>query len=408
MDNTEIAWWAQRAAQRRLVPKEMRKAKIHLWKRLMVRLLVQVTVGIRATVLGTEASVGIRSKVKRLRMNTKGTATEHAASSSQSTKGTATEHATSRASLVKTGPSLRQRLIRRARGEVLDLEAMLVSETMLDADSEPETMLDADLEGFAEIPHVRDPVTLVIAIPEVIKTPPDTEDELEEISRVRAKLREEELEERRLARETPATIEVMTTPAFDAATDDIAVGPIRLRCMKNEHWMLCKMQEEIERRFRVPVSLKQLLQKYEHTRCDAGWSPTMQGKSWSAIIEAISRCIAAFQKATDATEHSQCQCIATKLCDYAIALARKTPADCGHEDLLALVHQFMQNRTYNLAFKHLLDRAFHWEHEDDDLFWSLVSDSPQKEECLRIIEMCMDAIRNHADRLRRQMEAYKP
>ena len=257
MDNTEIAWWAQRAAQRRLVPKEMRKAKIHLWKRLMVRLLVQVTVGIRATVLGTEMSVGLRSKVKRLRMNTKGTATEHAASSSQSTKGTATEHATSRASLVKTGPSLRQRLIRRARGEVLDLEAMLVSETMLDADSEPETMLDADLEGFAEIPHVRDPVTLVIAIPEMIKTPPDTEDELEEISRVRAKLREEELEERRLARETPATIEVMTTPAFDAATDDIAVGPCRLRCMKNEQWMLCKMQEEIENRFRVPVSLKQ-------------------------------------------------------------------------------------------------------------------------------------------------------
>ena len=381
----------------------------------MVKFLVQVTVGIRATVLGTEMSVGLRSKVKRLRMNTKGTATEHAASSSQSTKGTATEHATSRASLVKTGPGLRQRLIRRARGEVLDPEAMLVSETMLDADSEPETMLDADLEGFAEIPHVRDPVTLVIAIPEVIKTPPDTEDELEEISRVRAKLREEELEERRLARETPATIEVMTTPAFDAATDDIAVGPCRLRCMKNEQWMLCKMQEEIERRYRVPVSLKQLLKKYEHARRDwidsntqyTNWSP-IGGKTWSSIIEAISRCIAAFQKATDATEHSQCQCIATKLCDYAIALARKTPADCGHEDLLALVHQFMQNRTYNLAFKHLLDRAFHAEHEDDDLLWSLVSDSPQKEECLRIIEMCMDAIRNHADRLRGQMEAYKP
>ena len=124
-------------------------------------------------------------------------------------------------------------------------------------------------------------------------------------------------------------------------------------------------------------------------------------------MEAISRCIAAFQKAIDATEHIQCQCIATKTCDYAIALARKTPAYCPREDLLALVHQFMQNRTYNLAFKHLLDRAFHAEHEDDDLFWSLVSDSPQKEECLRIIEVCMDAIRNHADHLLRQMEVYR-
>ena len=69
------------------------------------------------------------------------------------------------------------------------------------------------------------------------------------------------------ATERAATMEAMlqsaqlqlTTPAFDAATDDIAVGPCRLRCMKNERWMLCKMQEEIERRFRVPVSLKQFL-----------------------------------------------------------------------------------------------------------------------------------------------------
>ena len=173
------------------------------------------------------------------------------------------------------------------------------------------------------------------------------------------------------------------------------------------------MHEEIENRFRVPVSLEQLLQKYEHTLCDAGLRPTMQGKSWSGTIEAISRCIAAFQKAIDATEHIQCQDIATKTCDYAIALAWKTPAYCGREDLLALVHQFMQNRKHNLAFIHLLNQSCLCEHEDDS-FWSLVSDleyvriteGSQKEECLRIIELCMDAIKNHADHLQRQMEVY--
>ena len=224
------------------------------------------------------------------------------------------------------------------------------------------------------------------------------------------------------ATERAATIEVMTTPAFDAATDHLlrvccfgpcSVGPCRLRCMKIEHGMLCTMHEEIERRFRVPVSLEQLLQKYEHTVCDAGLRPTMQCKSWSGTIEAISRCIAAFQKAADATEHIQCQDIATKTCDYAIALAWKTPAYCGREDLLALVHQFMQNRTHNLAFIHLLNQSCLCEHEDDS-FWSLVSDleyvriteGSQKEECLRIIELCMDAIKNHADHLQRQMEVY--
>jgi len=214
------------------------------------------------------------------------------------------------------------------------------------------------------------------------------------------------------ATEHAATIAVLTTPAFDAATDDITVGPCRLRCMKNELWILFKMNEEIERRFRVPVSLKQLLQKYEHTRFDADWSPTRfdaggASKSWSATVESISRCTAAFQKATDATEHIQCQTIATKICDYAIALVRKTPVYCSHEDVLKLVHQFMQNRTYNLAFIHLLNQACLSEYEDGT-FWNLLLwNSSQKEACLRTIEVCMDAIRNHERHLQRRMEAYK-
>ena len=95
------------------------------------------------------------------------------------------------------------------------------------------------------------------------------------------------------ATERAATIEVMTTPAFDAATDDIAVGPCRLRCMKNEINVLCKMQEEIELRFRMPVSLKQMVKKYEHTLAmnthGLSWNPTIDAsKSWPGIIEAIS------------------------------------------------------------------------------------------------------------------------
>ena len=217
------------------------------------------------------------------------------------------------------------------------------------------------------------------------------------------------------ATEPTATTEVMTTPAVDAATDDIAIGPCRLRCMIEEHDILCMMQEEIDRRFRVPVSLGQLLQRYDDARCDDNnWNrqSSMQSKSWSGIIEAISRCIAAFQKATDATEHSECQDIATKTCDYAIALTRKIPAHCDYEIALALVHQYMKNRTYNLAFTHLLNQVFLCEYEREDPFWSVVGDSStvcgsQKEECLRIIEMCIEAIGNHADQLLRGMDAYR-
>ena len=210
---------------------------------------------------------------------------------------------------------------------------------------------------------------------------------------------------------------VMTTPSFDAETCDIKIGPCRLRCMSYEIEILCKMQDEIQRRFRVPVSLRQLLQRYQNTTCDAGWNPTLPDKPWTGTIEAISRCIAAFQKAADATEHSACQDTANKTCEYAIALAHKTPAYCPREDLLALVHQFMENRTYNLAFTHLLNQAFRAEHEPEAPFWSIAGGSlasgwPHtihtiKQECLQIIERCTDAIRNQADQLRREMDAYR-
>ena len=207
------------------------------------------------------------------------------------------------------------------------------------------------------------------------------------------------------ATERAATTEVMTTLSFDAETCDIAIGPCRLRCMNYELEILCKMQDEINRRFRVPVSLEQLLRRYNDTQCDAGWNPTMQRKSWSGTIEAISRCIAAFQKATDATEHSACEDTANKTCDYAIALAHKTPAYCPREDLLALLHQFIENRTYNLAFTHLLNQVFLSEHERDGPFWILAES--HKQECLRIIDKCIDAIRNQADHLLREMAEYR-
>ena len=205
---------------------------------------------------------------------------------------------------------------------------------------------------------------------------------------------------------------VMTTPSFDAETCDIKIGPCRLCCMSYEIEILLKMQDEIQRRFRVPVSLRQLLQRYQNTTCHAGWNPTLPNKPWTGTIEAISRCIAAFQKAADATEHSACQDIANKTCDYAIALAHKTPAYCPREDLLALLHQFMENRTYNLAFTHLLNQVFRAEHEREAPFWSLAGGSlasgrPKKQECLQIIERCTDAIRNQADQLRREMDAYR-
>ena len=199
------------------------------------------------------------------------------------------------------------------------------------------------------------------------------------------------------ATERAGTIEVMMTPAYAASTCDIAIGPCRLRCMENEHSILCTMQLEIDRRFRVPATLQQMEAIYENARMQGeSWNRRMQGKSWSSALEAISRCIAAFQKATDATEHSNCEDIATKMCDYAIVLTRKTPAYCGHGELLALIHQYMTNRTYNLAFAQLLDQMF-----------PRGGDSRYEEKYLRIIEMCIVAIRNQEEVYKGRMDVYR-
>ena len=65
----------------------------------------------------------------------------------------------------------------------------------------------------------------------------------------------------------------------------------------------------------------------------------------------------------------------------------------------------MENRTYNLAFTHLLNQVFLSEHERDGPFWTLAE--LHKQECLRIIDKCIDAIRNEADHLLREMAEYR-
>ncbi len=95
-----------------------------------------------------------------------------------------------------------------------------------------------------------------------------------------------------------------------------------------------------------------------------------QSRSWSGIVEAIARCVAAFQNATDATEHSQCNGIAAKMCSYATALAQRT-SPYRREHFPALVYVFIQNRTYDLASKNMVNRVF----EDiGDAFWSGLSE----------------------------------
>jgi hypothetical protein len=113
--------------------------------------------------------------------------------------------------------------------------------------------------------------------------------------------------------------------------------------------------------------------------------------------------VAAFQNATDATEHSQCNEIAAKLCSYATALAQKT-SPYLRKHLLALVYEYIQNRTYDLALKKMVRREFE---EIGHGFWSCVDAGRQRSECLTLLEICTNAVTDHGQALRDEMASLR-
>ena len=183
-----------------------------------------------------------------------------------------------------------------------------------------------------------------------------------------------------------------TEPNINAATEHIRIGPCIL------HWsqvsnlelgVLRNLHLELQDRIRMPFSFERLLRDCLDDR------NVTQSRSWSSCVEGTARCVAAFQAATDATEHSQCNEIAAKLCSYATALAQRT-SPYLREHFLALVYEYIQNRTHDLAVKNVLNGAFLEHHR----FWSCVSDGSQRNACLTIIEICSSTLHDEGQFLR--------
>ena len=188
---------------------------------------------------------------------------------------------------------------------------------------------------------------------------------------------------------------------FNDATEHIRIGPCIFhwsQASKLKLWVLCNLHHEIQDRIRIPFSLEQLLV----SACQDD-EIMMQKKSWSGCIEAIARCVAAFQHATDATEHSHCDAIVAKLYSYATALAQKT-SPYLRQHLLALLYEYIKNRTYDSAMKHLLNKSLK---ETGDGVWFWVGAGPQRRECLNLLEICIKAVIETGEALREEMASYR-
>jgi len=188
---------------------------------------------------------------------------------------------------------------------------------------------------------------------------------------------------------------------FNAATEHIKIGPCILHwthVSNLELWVLCNFHHEIQDRIRMPVSFERFLA----SDCQDDGILT-QSKSWAGCVEAMARCVAAFQNATDATEHSQCNEIAAKLSSYATTLTKKT-SPYMREYLRSLLYQYIQNRTYDLAFKKMARRQCE---KIEDGFWFCVGEGRQRSQCLILLKTCSKAVTDHGLTLRKEMLALR-
>ena len=144
---------------------------------------------------------------------------------------------------------------------------------------------------------------------------------------------------------------------FDLNTDAIIVGTYRM------HWTqandlqlgtLRALQVEMAHRTWVPITMEELQAELENIRNDTTPSKKCK-KSFSGILEAISRCVAAFQKAGLVTEESE---IKQKIIDYAMVILSRIPPWREPLEYAHCIHVFIRNRAQNLALKSITDELF--------------------------------------------------
>ena len=118
-----------------------------------------------------------------------------------------------------------------------------------------------------------------------------------------------------------------------------------------------------------------------------------KGSVWSTSIESISRCVAAYHHAVIATEHDACEEIVNNISTFAHMICKKTDVS---DQLLKLLHQWIENRSINIALRHVrcLEKVTFWEHITMEKHAQAVS----------LLETAIAIMRTDGEELRRCMD----
>ena len=159
---------------------------------------------------------------------------------------------------------------------------------------------------------------------------------------------------------------------------------------RTEAWFNSLKQDVIDATF-VPM-----------TRCDlvrrSAIPPAKKqrkGSVWSTSIESISRCVAAYHHAVIATEHDACEEIVNNINTLAHMICKKTDVS---DQLLKLLHQWIENRSINIALRLSLNRCL-----EKFTFWEHIT-AEKRAQAVSLLETAMAIIRTDGEELHRCMD----
>ena len=172
---------------------------------------------------------------------------------------------------------------------------------------------------------------------------------------------------------------------LDAAMERTA--SLTFLAARTEAWFNSLKQDVIDVTF-VPM-----------TRCDlvrrSAIPPAKKqrkGSVWSTSIESISRCVAAYHHAVIATEHDACEEIVNNISAFAHTICKKTDVS---DQLLKLLHQWIENRSINMALRLSLDNCL-----AERTFWKFVN-SEDRFRAVHLVETAMKIVKMNGDEVLR-------
>ena len=120
-----------------------------------------------------------------------------------------------------------------------------------------------------------------------------------------------------------------------------------------------------------------------------------KGGIWPTSIESISRCVAAYHRAANGAEHDECDGIVDNIGAYAHTLCTRT--NCS-DQLLKLLHQWIENRSINMALRLSLERCL-----AERTCWKHVTDE-ERAQAVHLMKTAMEIVQMNGEELHRCMD----